>query len=90
MSEEAQVVWFKRDLRVADHAPLAGAAAAGPVVPLYIVEPAVWGAADFDRMHARFVIESLEELAASLRELGAPLVVRVGDAVAVWGDAGSG
>gem|GEM_PF-4361599 len=28
-----QVVWFKRDLRVADHAPIALAAEAEPVVP---------------------------------------------------------
>ncbi|HBP78091.1 MAG TPA: hypothetical protein DD685_04185, partial [Halomonas sp.] len=30
-----QVVWFKRDLRIHDHAPLANAAAAGPVLPLF-------------------------------------------------------
>ena len=34
------VVWFKRDLRVADHAALAAARA--PVLPLYIVEPEYW------------------------------------------------
>ena len=34
------LVWFKRDLRIHDHAPLvAAAAAAGPVLPLYIIEP---------------------------------------------------
>jgi deoxyribodipyrimidine photo-lyase len=34
-----QLVWFKRDLRVADHRPLVEAARRGPVLPLYIVEP---------------------------------------------------
>jgi deoxyribodipyrimidine photo-lyase len=29
-----QVVWFKRDMRIHDHAPLSNAAAAGPVLPL--------------------------------------------------------
>lgn len=41
-----QVVWFKRDLRVHDHAPLAQAAARGAVLPLYVVEPAFWGQQD--------------------------------------------
>jgi deoxyribodipyrimidine photo-lyase len=36
------VVWFKRDLRHLDHAPLAEAAAQGGVLPLYIVEPELW------------------------------------------------
>ncbi|MFM9718803.1 deoxyribodipyrimidine photo-lyase, partial [Streptomyces galilaeus] len=35
-----QVVWFKRDLRTTDHAPLANAAHAGSVLPLYVAEPA--------------------------------------------------
>lgn len=31
-----QVVWFKRDLRITDHAPLRAAALAGPVLALYV------------------------------------------------------
>jgi len=34
-----QLVWFKRDLRVVDHAPLSQAAERGPVLPLYVAEP---------------------------------------------------
>ena len=30
-NNRVQVVWFKRDLRVRDHAPLSGAAASGPM-----------------------------------------------------------
>jgi len=37
-----QIVWFKRDLRVTDHAPLAAAAGLGPVLPLFVVEPGFW------------------------------------------------
>ena len=40
MAETTAVVWFKRDFRVCDHAPLAQAAARARVLPLYIVEPA--------------------------------------------------
>jgi deoxyribodipyrimidine photo-lyase len=36
------VVWFKRDLRLADHAPLAAAIDRGePLLLLYIVEPSL-------------------------------------------------
>lgn len=84
MSEfPVHVVWFKRDLRVRDHAPLAAAARAGRVLPLYIVEPAVVGAADVDAMHYRFVRHGLVELREALAALGQPLVVRHGDAVEV-------
>ena len=35
------VVWFKRDLRTRDHAPLVAAASQGePVIPLYVIEDA--------------------------------------------------
>ena len=33
------LVWFKRDLRLEDHEPLAEAAADGPVLGLFIYEP---------------------------------------------------
>jgi deoxyribodipyrimidine photolyase len=39
MSEGVHCVWFKRDLRVFDHAPLAKAVRAGRVLPVYRVEP---------------------------------------------------
>ena len=40
------VVWFKRDLRVIDHRPLAEASRLGPVLPLYIAEPGCWAEPD--------------------------------------------
>ena len=37
------VVWFKRDLRTRDHAPLVAAATlAEPVIPLYVIEDEYW------------------------------------------------
>ncbi|MDP6218029.1 MAG: deoxyribodipyrimidine photo-lyase, partial [Alphaproteobacteria bacterium] len=42
-AEKISIVWFKRDLRVADHAPLHAAVASGyPVLPLYMIEPEYW------------------------------------------------
>lgn len=78
------LVWFKRDLRVHDHEPLARAAIAGPVIPLYICESdVVWNSHDHDPRHWAFVRESLQDLDRALTSLGAPLVIRQGDAVQV-------
>ncbi len=77
-----QVVWFKRDLRVHDHAPLAEAAKAGPVLCLYIAEPGYWALPDVSARQWEAVAEALRELDAELsRRYGARLTVRAGEAV---------
>lgn len=82
-----EVVWFKRDLRVMDHRPLAAAAATGrPVLPLYVVEPEWWRQPDMARRHWDFIAESLEELRGALADRAAPLVVREGEVVPVLDD----
>lgn len=78
-----QIVWFKRDLRSADHVPLAQAAARGPVLPLYIAEPEWWALPDASGRQWDFVAASLQELREDLASRGQPLVCRLGDAVAV-------
>ena len=78
-----QLVWFKRDLRTHDHRPLVEAARRGPVLPLYIVEPNLLAAPDFDASHWTFIADSLHELRATLAAMGQPLVVRVGEALPV-------
>jgi len=81
--EAVQVVWFKRDLRLHDHAPLVQAARHGPVLPLYVVEPGLIRRPDYGPAHWTFVRESLRELRAGLAALGQPLLVRTGDPVAI-------
>lgn len=78
-----EVVWFKRDLRTVDHTPLINAAARGPVLPLYIVEPDYWRLPDTSRRQWLGIRAALAELSARLAALGAPLVIRVGEAVSV-------
>ena len=82
------LVWFKRDLRTHDHAALSRAAAAartdgGRVLPLYVLEPALWAEPDMAGRHYDFLRESLRGLRADLRAAGSRLVVRVGEAVPV-------
>jgi deoxyribodipyrimidine photo-lyase len=72
-------MWFRRDLRVADHPALSGAAAHGEVVCLWVVDPQILG-----RHHhraperLRFLRAGLIALDAELRRLGVPLVIRRG------------
>jgi deoxyribodipyrimidine photo-lyase len=83
MKRPINIVWFKRDLRVVDHRPLALAAAEGPVLPLYIAEPELWAQPDASARQWEFAAESLHELQEALAVFGQPLCVIIGEAVAV-------
>jgi deoxyribodipyrimidine photo-lyase len=81
------VVWFKRDLRVADHAALARAGEAalggnGQVLAVYFIEPAVIGAEDYAGRHWETTREALLDLRAELARRGVTLAVRIGEVVA--------
>ena len=69
------IVWFKRDLRVVDHAPLAAACSAGAVLPLFCWEPTVWAGEDYAKQHQQFVMECLAELEIALQKIGLQLLV---------------
>lgn len=79
----AGVVWFKKDLRVADHEPLVRAVAEGPVVCLFIHEPEWWATEECDASHRIFLAECLAELDAAMRSRGGALLQRTGNAVNV-------
>lgn len=83
-TEPLHVVWFKRDLRVDDHAPLRAAAEAGRVLPLFIWAPQVWQAEDASLSQAGFVRECLHALAAALQGLGLQLHVYHHDPLAIF------
>ncbi len=81
------LVLFKRDLRVQDNPALALAASRGQgVLPVFVAEPEAWAQPDASARQWRFVAESLAGLRADLAALGAPLVVRRGEMVAVLAD----
>jgi deoxyribodipyrimidine photo-lyase len=70
IKEEIAVVWFKRDLRFTDHAPLYYAQQQSlPVLLIYCFEPSIMSAHDSDIRHWRFVYQSLKEMQAKLAEL---------------------
>jgi deoxyribodipyrimidine photo-lyase len=80
------LVWFRgKDLRLADHAPLRDAAAAGEVVPLFVLDPCFFAP---ERARAiphriQFLLESLRELDESVARRGSRLFVVAGRSVDV-------
>jgi deoxyribodipyrimidine photo-lyase len=75
------ILWLRRDLRLRDHPALHAAAADGPVVALFVLDPALLRPAGAPRV--AFLLRSLRALDADLREHGGRLVVRRGDPVQV-------
>ncbi len=85
VKRKISIVWFKRDLRVSDHAPLWHAVNAGhSVIPLYIDEPDYWALPDMSYRHWHFVHECLVDLNQDLTRLGAPLIIRQGKVIDVF------
>ena len=81
--QQRALVWFKRDLRVHDHAPLVAARAYADALAIFIIEPEWLSSPDCDASHVDFALACLAELRVALAERGLPLLVRVGSAVAV-------
>ncbi len=77
------LVWFKRDLRVADHAPLAEAARCEAALALFIVEPDWLASPECHPRHVAWLLQCLAPLRDALAVRGLPLLVRHGEAVAV-------
>ena len=77
------LVWFKRDLRCGDHAPLAQAAGFESCLALFIIEPAWLASPECASAHVAFVLDGLARLRAQLQSRGLPLRVAVGEATEV-------
>lgn len=74
------VVWFRDDLRIADHPALAAAAAQGPVVGVYVLDEESPGVRPLGAAAKWWLHHSLTALALDLERLGVPLVLRRGPA----------
>ncbi|MDE1953695.1 MAG: deoxyribodipyrimidine photo-lyase/cryptochrome family protein [Betaproteobacteria bacterium] len=72
------LVWFKRDLRVVDHAALHAASACDAAAAVYVVEPQWLDSPECDAQHLAFAASSVAALRAELAALGLPLLLRYG------------
>lgn len=74
------LVWYKRDLRLQDHPPLADAIASGrPLLMIYCFEPMLMSDPRYSARHWRFVGESLHDINAQLAPQGARVHVFLAD-----------
>ncbi len=78
------IVWFKRDIRATDHAPLHQAISEGPSVGLFIFEPEWLESDEFEPSHLHFVWQSLMSLQANLKKINVPLILKYGSAKSVF------
>jgi deoxyribodipyrimidine photo-lyase len=70
------IVWFKRDLRFIDHAPLFHAQQSDlPMLLVYCFEPSVMAYDDSDIRHWRFIYQSLQEMQAKLKSKNVQLYI---------------
>jgi deoxyribodipyrimidine photo-lyase len=72
-------MWFRRDLRLGDNPALLEAVADGPVLPLFVLDPALWGPAGPSRR--AYLASSLRSLDRQLQTGGTRLSVVRGDPV---------
>lgn len=76
------LLWYKRDLRVVDHAPLAAALASGyAVLPVFLYEPSLIADPHYDARHWQFADDGLQELKNIWKEKGGHLPVIHADAL---------
>ncbi|PSB34322.1 cryptochrome/photolyase family protein [Stenomitos frigidus] len=77
------IVWFRRDLRIADHAPLYRAALRGEVIPVFVFDRALLHHPETGSARVAFMLECLRSLDQDLRDRGGRLILRSGDPVNV-------
>jgi deoxyribodipyrimidine photo-lyase len=78
MASPTALVWFKRDLRVRDHAPLAEAMHFDSAIGLFVIEPQWLESPECAPRHVGFLLGCVAELQRDLAERGLPLWVRTG------------
>ncbi|MFA4967983.1 MAG: deoxyribodipyrimidine photo-lyase, partial [Sulfuritalea sp.] len=76
------LVWFRRDLRVYDHAALHHALKAHRRVHCaFVFDTTILDPLPRRDRRVEFILRAVEEVAAALREMGGALLVRHGDPV---------
>ena len=82
MPSLTSLIWFRQDLRLADHPALLAAVEQGPTACLYVLDDETPGAWRIGGAQRWWLHQSLASLAASLKAIGGKLILRRGPAVA--------
>jgi len=75
------VVWLKRDLRLADHVPLTNAINTGTTLLYYAFEPLLVNDPHYAIRHWRFVLQSLQDMNQQLEAFNAQIYIYYGHAI---------
>ena len=85
MKAKRVILWFRQDLRLHDNEALRDAIHHGEeIVPVYVFDERVFngkslfGFRKTEKFRAKFIIESVKELRASLRSINSNLIIRIG------------
>jgi len=79
VSSSVALWWIRRDFRLSDNQTLAAAlAGAEQVVPVFVLDPALWKSPHASEKRRAFLLGGLRELDADLRARGSRLIVRQG------------
>ena len=85
MKGKRVIVWFRQDLRLHDNEALTEAMRHGEeIIPIFVFDErhfkgkTRFGFPKTGKYRARFIIESVADLQASLKALGSELIIRVG------------
>lgn len=79
------IVWFRRDLRLADNPALAAGVERGEVVPVFVIDPKLIQSGRVGEKRIAWLVANLKALDESLRERGSRLIVRRGEpAQTLW------
>jgi deoxyribodipyrimidine photo-lyase len=83
--QKVNIVWFKRDLRLADHAPLQKAAGDDiPAILLYILDSEYLNDVHYAARHWQFVRDCLKDMARTLSGAGHKLLVLEGSTLEIF------
>lgn len=83
MSNVNQLIWFRQDLRVRDHAALWHACQQGPSIGLIILSPEQWEKHHDAPIKINFYLRQLQQLKKELEQLNIPLIIQV---IPYWKD----
>lgn len=86
MSHSYQLIWFRQDLRIHDHAALWHATQAGQCIALVILSPEQWQQHDDAPIKIEFYLRQLQQLKQQLNTLNIPLIIQH---IPLWKDVGN-
>ena len=86
MNGKTSILWFRNDLRLHDNESLINAISSSDnILPVYVFDSRIFlgktsfGFSKTGKFRTKFLLESVESLQASLRNLGSDLIIRIGE-----------